>query len=200
MKMSNKCINDIYKYLPKVKSHFELVSNLNNDIKEILLNGCQYYPNLFCNKNDLDIFNQLLLYFNDNIIEWSHHYKIDNPENIPLFNEIIECLANYFNIKVLASRINYYTSKDFKPFHHDSHAYSNGIKEDITIGLSLGSSRILSLKHVETNNFFSFPQNNGDIFCFNHLTNQKFQHGIPKLKTNDESNIRISIILWGKIL
>ena len=78
-------------------------------------------------------------------------------------------------------------------------AFANGLKEDITIGLSLGSSRKLAFKHVETGNIFSFPQNNGDVFCFDHLTNKKFQHGVLKNSINNSSeNIRISIILWGK--
>jgi hypothetical protein len=87
---------------------------------------------------------------------------------------------------------------NYKPFHHDSHAYSNGIKEDITIVLSLGDTRSLAFKHVDSGQIFYFPQNNGDIFYFDHLTNQKFQHGIPKLKNTNIDNIRLSIILWGK--
>ena len=105
-------------------------------------------------------------------------FKIDNPENSITFNKIINCLSNYFNINILATRLNYYTENDYKPLHHDSHAYTNGIKEDTTIGLSLGDPRTLIFKHVETCNTFYFPQNNGDIFCFDHLTNIKFQHGI----------------------
>jgi hypothetical protein len=42
-------------------------------------------------------------------------------------------IAKHFNITVLATRLNYYTQLNYKPFYHDSHAYSNGIKEDITI-------------------------------------------------------------------
>jgi hypothetical protein len=45
---------------------------------------------------------------------------------------------------------------------------------------------------------FYFPQNNGDIFCFDHLTNQKFMHSIPKLKITNIENLRFSIIIWGK--
>jgi len=189
------------KYLPKMKSNFDLVSNLNYDIKEVLYKGCFYLPNLLCDINDLKIFNKLnveLLSNNDKLTDWSKHYKIDNPTDSNTFNKIVDCLKNYFNINVLATRLNYYTQNDYKPFHHDSHAYTNGQKEDITIGLSLGGTRSLAFKHVESNQNFYFPQNNGDVFCFDHLTNKKFQHSISKLKNTNDENIRLSIILWGK--
>ena len=204
IKIIKKKSNNALKFLPKAKSNFELVSNLNYDVKEYLYKGCQYYQNLLCEIEDLTLFKKLeqeLFQYNDKLIDWSKHHKIDNPTDSITFNKIIECLSKYFNIHVLASRLNYYDENDFKPFHHDSHAYSNGLKEDITIGLSLGSSRILSFKHVETDQIFYFPQNNGDIFCFDYLTNKKFMHGVPKLKKNNlEKNIRISIIIWGKKL
>jgi len=196
----NKCNNALI-YLPKIKSNFDLVSNFNYDIKEILYKGCHYYPNIICDNNDLSLFNRLneeLISNSDKIIDWSKHHKLDNPTDSVTYNEIITCLKNYFNITVLATRLNYYSQTDYKPFHHDSHAYSNGLKEDITIGLSLGNSRSLAFKHVESGQIFYFPQNNGDIFCFDHLTNKKFQHGIPKLKNINLENIRLSIILWGK--
>jgi hypothetical protein len=187
------------KYLPKIKSNFDLISNYNYDIKEILYKGCIYLPNLLCDTNNKKIFNKILIELSEmKIEEWSKHHKIDNPTESKTFNSIVNCLSKYFNIKVLATRLNYYTETDFKPFHHDSHAYTNGIKEDITIGLSLGDSRHLTFKHVESNNFFNFPQNNGDVFCFDYLTNLKFQHGISKLKNINIKNTRISIILWGK--
>jgi len=201
--IQNKKCNNALHFLPKMKSNFDLVSNLNYDIKDILYKGCMYLPNLICNKDDLTLFNKLnneLLNNCDNIVDWSQHHKIDNPTNSKTFNNIIKCLETYFNINVLASRLNYYTQHDYKPFHHDSHAYSNGIKEDTTIGLSLGDNRSLAFKHVESGQIFYFPQNNGDIFCFDHLTNQKFMHSIPKLKNTNIDNIRLSIIIWGKKL
>jgi len=197
----NKYCNNALQYLPKIKSNFDLISNFNYDVKEILYKGCTYLPNLLCDLSDLSLFNKLnneLLWDSDKIINWSKHHKIENPSNSKTFNNIVICLEKYFNIKVLASRLNYYTQDDYKPFHHDSHAFTNGIKEDITIGLSLGGSRSLAFTHIDSGQIFYFPQNNGNIFCFDHLTNQKFQHAIPKLKNNNINNIRLSIILWGK--
>ena len=200
IKITNNIDNSIrLKYFPKIKSNFDLISNYNYDVKEILYKGCVYLPNLLCDNNNKKLFNKIINELsNMEIEEWSRHHKIDNPTESKTFNNIVNCLSKYFNINVLATRLNYYTENDFKPFHHDSHAYTNGVKEDITIGVSLGDSRDLSFRHVESNNFFKFPQNNGDIFCFDHLTNIKFQHGIAKLKNTNIKNTRISIILWGK--
>jgi hypothetical protein len=192
----------VTKLYPSFFNIFSLsVVSLYNSPNSFLFNGCIYLPNLLADKNDLSLFNKLKyeLFNETNLVNWSKHHKIDNPTDSPTFNLLIELLKNYFNINVLATRLNYYTGTDYKPFHHDSHAFANGLKEDITIGLSLGSSRKLAFKHVETENIFSFPQNNGDVFCFDHLTNKKFQHGVLKNSINNSSeNIRISIIFWGK--
>lgn len=201
--ITNKYCNDVLQYLPKIKSNYDLISNYNFDIKNILYNGCSYLPNLLCKTDDLIFFNNLYeeLFKNlDNITEWSKHHKIDNPTDSNTFNKIVRCLEKYFNIQVLATRLNFYTQTDYKPFHHDSHAFTNGLKEDITIGLSLGGTRNLCFKHVESGRIFNFPMNNGDIFCFDHLTNKKFMHGISKLKNTNIDNRRLSIILWGKKL
>jgi len=193
--------NNVLQYLPKIKSNYDLVSNFYFDIKNILYNGCIYLPNLICNTNDLTIFYKLkeeLLNNSDNIVDWSQHHKIDNCTKSKTFNNIVKCLEKYFKVKTLATRLNYYNQTDYKPFHHDSHAYSNGVKEDITIGLSLGGTRSLAFKHVESEQIFYFPQMNGDVFCFDHYTNKKFMHSIPKLKNINIENIRLSIIIWGK--
>ena len=185
IKLNEKKKNNALEYLPKMKSNYDLVSPFYNDIKYTLYNGCKYYPNMLCAQHDFTIFNKIKedLFKEENIIHWSKHHKIDNPTLSTIFNNIIESISRFFNIIVLQTRLNYYTYQDWKPFHHDSHAYTNKMKEDITIGCSLGSSRNLTFKHVESNIYFNFPQNNGDIFCFDYDTNIKFQHGISKLKS-----------------
>jgi hypothetical protein len=112
------------------------------------------------------------------------------------FDEIVKKLCEHFNVKPLHVRLNYYFPNDWKPFHHDSHAYSNNEKEDITIGASFGESRELEFLHDETKLKFKFPQNNGDVFAFNNDINKKFMHGVPK-DSKCKGN-RISIIIWGK--
>jgi len=197
----NTSVNNVLFYLPRPKSNFELVNIDYDNIKRTLYKGCIYLPHLLAQKDDLILFNllndELKLHDPKNLFNWSKHYKIENPQS-NTFNKIVKVLSEYFNVNVLQTRINYYTKNDYKPFHHDSHAYTNGEKEDITIGCSFGSSRSLSFKHAKENVYFEFPQNNGDVFCFNHETNLMFMHGIPKIKTKNENNVRISIIIWGK--
>ena len=128
--------------------------------------------------------------------------KYENPTFSDTFNNIVDKLAKEFKIEVSQTRLNYYRNQnDWKPFHHDSHAYGDK-KENYTLGVSFGSSRVMEFiqddiddKENKNREKFSFPQNNGDIFGFNREVNQKFMHGIPK--TNTEAGERFSIILWG---
>jgi hypothetical protein len=197
-----KDINNALFYLPRPRSNYDMVNNDYEKIRNILYNGCIYIPNLIAPKNDFVLFNEIIkelcLDDSDKLLNWSKHHKIENPENSKTFNDIVKMMADFFKIRVLQTRLNYYIDTDFKPFHHDSHAYTNGIKEDITIGCSLGSTRSLSFKKDEI--YFEFPQYNGDVFCFDHETNLMFMHGVPKLRQKDPNNVRISIIVWGEKL
>lgn len=136
------------------------------------------------------------------IVKWSQHHKYENPTFSNTFNQIIDKMSKHFDVDVYATRMNYYKDGlDWKPFHHDSHAYVNGkdskkTKEDFTMGASFGSSRELVFLHEESKNRFSFPQNNGDVFAFDTEVNTKFMHGVPKSK--NMTGPRISIIAWGK--
>ena len=170
---------------------------LYQDIQMALNGGCEYIPELLCKRNDLSLFRCLEDELKEkDIINWSKHHKYENPTDLKTFNEIIERLCKYFNVKPLHTRLNYYFPHDWKPFHHDSHAYTNNDKEDITIGASFGITRELEFKHVQTDLKFRFPQNNGDVFTFDSEINKKFMHGIPQNKTCNGN--RISIIVWGK--
>jgi hypothetical protein len=174
-------------------------ASLYTDIQTALKGGCQYIPELICKRNDLTLFKKLeeeLKLNVKDIVNWSKHHKYENPEGLQIFDEIVKKLCEHFNIKPLHVRLNYYLPKDWKPFHHDSHAYSNDDKEDITIGASFGESRELEFIHDETKIKFKFPQNNGDVFVFNNDINKKFMHGIPK--DHKCKGNRISIIVWGK--
>eukprot|EP00483_Globobulimina_turgida_P005778 UN05788 len=133
------------------------------------------------------------------MVDWSRHLKHENPSFSATFNMIIEYIATYFDMDVFASRLNYYRNGiDWKPYHHDSHAYlkSKNTKEDFTIGVSFGYERVLSFKHVKTQILFDIPQRNGDCFAFNSIVNTKYQHAI--LKGNANYDERFSIIAWGK--
>jgi hypothetical protein len=198
--------NKISKYASNMlKSEFNKFGNakLIDDYKKLLENGCVYIPNYYCNKNNLSIFSQL----KDEIksqdpINWSKHMKYENPTFSKTFNEIVDKLSIDFKIDISQTRLNYYRDhNDWKPFHHDSHAYGNK-EENYTLGVSFGGTRVMEFIQddiEETNKLkekFSFPQHNGDIFGFNKEVNQKFMHGIPKGENG--CGERFSIIVWGK--
>lgn len=198
--------NEIEKYADNlIKSEFDRYynNNLMIDYKKILDGNCIYLPNFFCQTNDLTIFNKLKKELdleidnNNNLIQWNKHKKYENPNFSNTFNELVKKLSVYFKFDIYQTRLNFYKDgQDFKQLHKDSHAYCNGKKENFTCGISLGSTRSLIIVHEESGNKFDFPQNNGDIFAFNNLVNDKFLHGVPKV--NKIVSPRISIIAWGK--
>lgn len=66
------------------------------------------------------------------------------------------------------------------------------------MGASFGASRALVFKAVQSEQQFSFPQNNGDVFAFDSRVNKQFQHGVPKV--TGKSGPRFSIIAWVSLL
>lgn len=170
--------------------------SLINDYQLLLKKGCVYYPNFFCGMDDYTYFNKLKQEMNNSgIINWSKHKKWENPQFSSTYNEIIKKISIDFNIEVIETRLNYYSNgNDWKPAHKDRHATYEGLKENYTLGLSLGGSRELEFTHESSNHKFRFPQNNGDIFGFTKEVNEKFLHGVPKCTSSDD---RISIIIWG---
>lgn len=182
------------------KNEFTMVG-MDSEDRSILSKGTIYLPNFFCPTTDSTIFDSLKkeLIPTNNLVTWSQHYKFENPELSPTFNQIVQKLAEHFNVTIVQTRVNYYRDgKDFKPFHHDSHAYngSEQIREDFTMGVSFGTSRQLDFKHEKSGCVFSFPQNNGDVFAFDSNVNKLFLHGVPKAPTVEGD--RISCICWGK--
>jgi hypothetical protein len=116
-----------------------LNSSIYQDIQLAINGGTQYIPELVCKKNDFTLFNKLENELkSNNIVNWSKHHKYENPDGLETFDFIVKKLCDHFKIKPLHTRVNYYLPHDWKPFHHDSHAYSNNDKEDITIGASFG--------------------------------------------------------------
>ena len=72
-------------------------------------------------------------------------------------------IATYFNInnKSVGTRLNWYRdSSDWKPFHHDSAAFNpmRARNQNITVGVSFGSTRELAFLHAETGQRIYFPQ------------------------------------------
>lgn len=90
----------------------------------------------------------------------SRHQKFEDPKFSVTFNKIVAQLAQYFDLDVFATRLNFYRdNSSWKPFHKDSHAYAQGLgKEDFTVGVSLGETRALVFRHPSSGAQFEFPQ------------------------------------------
>ena len=150
------------------------------------------------------------------MVNWSQHFKHENPEFSPVFAQVVGKMAQHFDLDVYATRLNFYPdNSSWKPFHHDSHAYGGRrLREDLTVGASFGATRSLAFQHVDSGHQFSFPQHNGarqplppplppptpsqgDVFAFTTRVNAQFQHGVPK-EAALRSGPRFSIIAWGR--
>jgi alkylated DNA repair dioxygenase AlkB len=193
-------MNEIGQYARQIlrNERSRMDSTLRTDLEYLFAEGAIYIPTWLCQKQDQKYFDTIMKELEDSeMIQWSRHFKYENPQFSTTFNEIISKLSDFFQVDILATRLNYYPSgESWKPFHHDSHAFSNGQKEDFTMGVSLGYSRKLAFKHPASEEWFQFPQDNGDVFAFNSEVNKRFMHGVPK--THETSGSRISIIAWGK--
>ncbi|CEL93965.1 unnamed protein product [Vitrella brassicaformis CCMP3155] len=176
------------------------------DFSRALEGGSLYLPSFFGDAGDL--FEQLSedvvshAEGEGGLVSWSQHLKLEDPDFSRAFQSVLQRLSDYFDLEVYASRLNFYRcGSDWKPYHHDSHAYSKDRghvqKEDFTVGASFGASRELAFKHKPSGSVFSFPQQSGDIFAFNSLVNERFKHGVPKVD-KDKAGPRISVIAWGK--
>lgn len=109
----------------------------------------------------------------------------------PTYREIIALGARHFHAQPIRSIVNFYRNgDDTTSFHSDQ--YPNG--EDITIGVSFGASRPLVFEHIETEQRFTFPQDNGDCFAFTYEVNSTFRHAVPK---QTGAGGRLSVIFWG---
>ena len=130
---------------------------------------------------------------------WIADDKINSwKDNAPLFNKVIDIVAEYFKMDVKATRLNWYDNSDeWKPFHHDAAA----VKEEqakfqnFTIGISFGSARDICFQHAKTKTRVSIPLQDGCVYAFGKDVNIDWKHGIPA--TTDVCGARVSIIAWG---
>eukprot|EP00921_Rhytidocystis_pertsovi_P020547 GHVQ01032794.1.p1 GENE.GHVQ01032794.1~~GHVQ01032794.1.p1 ORF type:complete len:274 (-),score=36.47 GHVQ01032794.1:1033-1854(-) len=200
-------------------------TTLGDDVSSVFDGQTVYLQSFLSRPNDYSLYHKLKAELNitDNdtseltdppefgVKSYSQHMIHPSPESSPTYTALIQQLESYFSIDIHACRLNYYRSgKDWKPFHHDSHAYSHDkhAREDFTIGGSLGETRELAFRHVDSGVEFRIPQCNGDVFGFNSNVNKLFMHGVPSKseatrstkKTTKEATVegRISVIAWGK--
>ncbi|GET85968.1 hypothetical protein, conserved [Leishmania tarentolae] len=184
-------------------------AQLIDDFSTILRGNVVYIHNFMCDEKDMQLYNALKgelvaatgakMLGSGGLLNWSKHQVFDNPSNMSqTFNDIIDMLAEYFDLDVYATRLNYYRDgTQWKPQHHDSHAYGGrALREDFTVGLSLGATRSLLFVHEASQRDFNFPQANGDCFAFTGEVNNLFTHGVPRVHT--PTGDRFSIIAWGR--
>ena len=178
-----------------------------SDFESVLRGEAIYLPNFHCAKRDYALLAGLAKDMEEHesasegggMINWSKHLKHENPEFSETFKRVTQAMAPHFDVEINPTRLNFYRDgTDWKPFHHDSHAYGGREKrEDFTMGASFGSERELTFLHEPSGQQFSFPQRNGDVFAFTTEVNKRFKHGVPKL-TRGAGGPRFSIIAWGR--
>lgn len=119
----------------------------------------------------------------------------------PTFHWVVDTLADYFQMDVKATRLNWYRdSSEWKPFHHDAAAVKPHMAktQNFTAAVSFGAERDAAFEHAQTKTVIAMPQPNGTVYTFGKDVNILWRHGIPQLPPEKRSSQgRISIIVWG---
>lgn len=132
-------------------------------------------------------------------------------ESCPIFNSIIDRIAQYFDMDVKATRFNLYEDlRDYKPMHFDAAAIDpkKAATQNLTVGVTFGYTRSVEFEHAVNRARVSIPLTNGTVYGFGKQINIDWRHGIPPIKIETIETIeasvpkdqtgRISIIAWGK--
>lgn len=109
-------------------------------------------------------------------------------------------MAEYFNMDVKATRLNWYRdAKEWKPFHHDRAAFTPDCPQNCTVAASFGLSRDISFQHAKNSSMIvSFPQPNGSMYTFGREINTEWKHGVAQMPPDQQVDEgRISVIAWG---
>jgi len=163
------------------------------------------------------------------LVPWhgsNHLIANDNKnwkEDCPAFNMVVDAIADTFKLDVNATRLNLYRSNDHssesKPYHHDRAAFTTGSSQNMTITISLGVTRTVSLKRTRgkfgpgqqkpegkweslgnhRGAVVNFPCPNNSLYAFARDVNIEWKHGVApsygELSAKDHD--RISIVVWG---
>lgn len=128
----------------------------------------------------------------------------------PTFCSIVDRVCALFNVRPMATRLNLYQGAgvfnipDTKPFHHDRAAFTPGLTQNITIGVSFGATRELAFRHVNKRNrnnkgaVLSLVCPHGSVYAFARDVNIEFQHGVLAPLDSAPVGDRVSIIVWGE--
>jgi len=171
-------------------------------------------PDLFCSPSDLTLYNQLHSELQNSGLTshqiWASWHgdshliandKMEWSKHCPTFHMVLDKIRDYFDMKISATRLNWYRdSTEWKPFHHDASA----IKEDkaklanLTVAVSFGLEREAAFEHAKTKTVVSMPCPNGSMYVFARDINVLWRHGILQIDPNRKVNEgRISVIAWG---
>lgn len=134
----------------------------------------------------------------------THYIADDNlqwKKNCPTFNLVLDRIEEFFEMRIKATRLNFYSdSSEWKPFHHDAAA----VKEDkaktqnFTVAVSFGLEREVAFQHAKNGTVISFPAENGSVYVLSRDVNVIWKHGIRQVHPdNFKSEGRFSIIAWG---
>ena len=107
--------NVIKNYSNKIlKSEIALVnSELLKDYMNVIDGNCIYVRN-FCKDNDFSLLKQITdeMMNNSNeqheMVNWSKHHKVENPEFSETFNKIVNYISDYFDLDIYHTRMNFY--------------------------------------------------------------------------------------------
>lgn len=146
----------------------------------------------------------LKLWHGNDKIEGTHLIANDRTpwkKECPTFSFVIERIKSFFNMRVEATRFNWYTdTSQWKPFHHDA-AYvkaDKGAVQNFTVAVSFGATRDAAFEHATTKTVVSMPQPDGSVYAFSKDTNGIWRHGILQdIPVRSEG--RVSVICWGWI-
>jgi len=126
---------------------------------------------------------------------------LDWKNKCPTFNQVLLKISEYFDMKIKATRLNYYRdSKEWKPFHHDAAAVKNdkAKTQNFTVAISFGLEREVAFEHAKSGVVISMPVDDGSVYVFSKDVNIIWKHGIRQMKDEDYvEEGRFSIIAWG---
>ncbi len=129
----------------------------------------------------------------DDHLNWKH--------KCPTFNMILDKISNFFDMKIKATRLNFYSdSSEWKPFHHDAAAVKEdkAANQNFTVAVSFGLEREVAFQHAKNGTVISFPAEDGSVYVFSKDVNIIWKHGIRQSNPNNlRKEGRFSIIAWG---
>lgn len=141
-----------------------------------------------------------LLWHGDKHLICSDKFKNGEwKKKLPTFQQVISEMCEMFNVEPKATRLNIYEPSHSKALHFDAKKFNPNMEQNITIGMSLGEKRILTLENAKNKTIIDIPLSNNSVYSFGERVNDTWRHGIRENKSKSSKMKRISIIIWGKV-